>query len=100
MQQLLKRLFGSSVGRKYIMALSGALLFLFVLLHLAGNLQIFLGPEVLNRYGHFLQSNPELIWPARLILLGLVGLHIWAAITLTIGNRAAPPVPYSHYEVV
>ncbi len=100
MQQLLKRLFGSSVGRKYIMALSGALLFLFVLLHLAGNLQIFLGPEVLNRYGHFLQSNPELIWPARLILLGLVGLHIWAAITLTIENRAARPVPYAHYEVV
>jgi len=100
MQQLLKRIFGSSVGKKYLMALSGALLFLFVVLHLAGNLQIFLGPDVINRYGHFLQSNPELIWPARLILLALVGLHIWAAITLTKENRAARPVPYAHYEVV
>jgi|SRR6266404_1755279 len=100
MQQLLKRIFGSSVGKKYIMAVSGCLLFLFVIAHLLGNLQIFLGPEVINRYGHFLQSNPELIWPARLGLLAMVGLHIWAAVKLTMENRAARPVPYAHYEVV
>ena len=53
-------IFGSSLGKKYLMAASGAVLFLFVIAHLAGNLQVFLGPEALNRYGHFLQSNPEL----------------------------------------
>jgi len=54
MQQLLKRVFESSLGKKYIMAVSGGLLFLFVVAHLLGNLQIFLGPEAINRYGHFL----------------------------------------------
>jgi succinate dehydrogenase / fumarate reductase cytochrome b subunit len=100
MNQLLKRIFGSSLGKKYIMALSGFVLFLFVVGHLAGNLQIFLGPEAINRYGHFLQTNPELIWPARIGLLLMVGLHIWAAIKLTIENRAARPIPYAQYEVV
>jgi succinate dehydrogenase / fumarate reductase, cytochrome b subunit len=100
MQQLLKRIFGSSLGKKYIMAVSGCLLFLFVIAHLLGNLQIFLGPEVINRYGHFLQTNPELIWPARVGLLLMVGLHIWSAVKLTIENRAARPVGYAHDKVV
>jgi succinate dehydrogenase / fumarate reductase cytochrome b subunit len=100
MHQLLKRIFGSSLGKKFIMGVSGCLLFLFVVAHLLGNLQIFLGAEVINRYGHFLQSNPELLWPARIILLLMVGLHIWAAIRLTAENRAARPVAYAHYEVV
>lgn len=100
MRQLLKQVFGSSVGKKYIMAISGFLLFLFVVGHLLGNLQIFLGPEAINRYGNFLQTNPELIWPARIGLLLMVGLHIWAAIKLTMENRAARPVAYAQYEVV
>lgn len=77
------------------MALSGALLFLFVIGHLAGNLQIFFGPEAVNRYGHFLQSNPEIIWPARIGLLVLVVLHIWSAIKLSAENKAARPVGYA-----
>lgn len=93
-------LFTSSVGKKFIMAGSGLLLFLFVVLHLVGNLQIFLGPQVINRYGNFLQTNEELLWPARIALLILVLLHIWAAIKLTIENRAARPQPYAHNEVV
>ena len=100
MRQLLKRMCGSSLGKKYLMAVSGCVLFLFVVGHLLGNLQIFLGPDVINRYGHFLQSNPELIWPARIVLLAMVGLHIWAAVKLTIENRAARPVAYAQYEVV
>jgi len=100
MRQLLKRMFGSSLGKKYIMAVSGCVLFLFVVGHLLGNLQIFLGADVINRYGHFLQSNPELIWPARIVLLAMVGLHIWAAVKLTMENRAARPVAYAQYEVV
>jgi len=82
------------------MAMSGFVLLLFVLPHLAGNLQVFLGPEAINRYGHFLQSNPELIWPARLLLLLMVGLHIWAAAKLTIENRAARPTRYAQYRPI
>ena len=87
--------FKSSLGKKYIMAVSGALLFLFVVGHLVGNLQIFLGPEAINRYGHFLQSNVEFLWPVRIGLLVLVGLHIWSAIQLSLENKAARPVGYA-----
>ena len=97
---LIAHIFKSSLGRKYIMAVSGFILFLFVLGHLAGNLQIFLGEEAINRYGHFLQSNPELIWPARLFLLLMIGLHIWSAAALSIENYAARPVGYAVYRPV
>ena len=82
------------------MAVTGFVLFLFVIGHLAGNLQFFLGPEAINRYGDFLQSNPELIWPARLFLLLMVGVHIWVAGKLSLENRAARPVGYAQYQPV
>jgi len=82
------------------MAITGCALVGFVIAHLLGNLQIFLGPEALNRYGNFLQTTPELIWPARIFLLVMVLLHIVSAIALTRENRAARPVPYAHFEVV
>src|SRR5437868_2747257 len=95
---VLSNIFRSSPGKKYVMAVSGLIMFLFVIAHLAGNLQIFLGAEALNRYGHFLQSNPELIWPARLFLLLMLVLHIWAAIKLSLENKAARPVGYAHWQ--
>ena len=82
------------------MAVTGLLLFFFVVAHLIGNLQFFLGPESINRYGHFLQSNIEVLWPARIGLLVLVFLHIWSAIKLTIENRAARPVSYVNKKTV
>jgi succinate dehydrogenase / fumarate reductase cytochrome b subunit len=88
-------LFKSSLGKKFVMAATGALLFLFVIGHLLGNLQIFLGPEAINRYGHFLQSNVELLWPVRLALLGIVLLHIWSAAKVSRENQAARPVGYA-----
>jgi len=95
--KVVTNIFGSSLGKKYVMAISGAVLFLFLIGHLAGNLQIFLGPDVINRYGHLLQSNPELIWPARLFLLLMLVLHVWSAARLTIENRAARPMRYAQY---
>jgi succinate dehydrogenase / fumarate reductase cytochrome b subunit len=80
------------------MAISGGAMFLFVVGHLVGNLQIFLGPEAINRYGHFLQSNIELIWPVRIGLLALLALHIWSAIKLSAENKAARPVPYENWN--
>jgi succinate dehydrogenase / fumarate reductase cytochrome b subunit len=95
---IITNVFQSSVGKKYVMAVTGFVLFLFVVGHLAGNLQIFLGREAINRYGDFLQSNPELIWPARLGLLLMLGLHIWSAIMVSLENKAARPVEYMVYE--
>ena len=97
---IIANVLSSSLGKKYIMAVSGLVLFLFVIGHLAGNLQIFLGPEAINRYGHFLQSNPELIWPARLVLLAMVALHLWSAAKLSLENKAARPVAYAVYQPV
>ena len=97
---IFKNLFASSLGKKYLMAITGAAMFLFVIAHLIGNLQIFLGPEAINRYGHFLQSNMEIVWSARIGLLLMILVHIWAAVKLTAENRAARPIPYHHYEVV
>src|SRR3954464_5609000 len=97
---MLSNIFASSLGKKFIMAVSGFVMFLFVLGHLAGNLQIFLGPEAINRYGHFLQSNPELIWPARLFLLLMIGFHILSALPLSLANRAARPITYAEYRPV
>jgi succinate dehydrogenase / fumarate reductase cytochrome b subunit len=95
--RIFTKLFTSSLGKKYLMAATGFILFLFVLGHLAGNLQIFLGPEAINRYGHFLQSNVELLWPARIVLLLMVGVHLWAAGAVTLENRAARPQGYARY---
>jgi succinate dehydrogenase / fumarate reductase cytochrome b subunit len=96
--KVITNIFGSSLGRKYIMAVSGLVLFLFVVGHLAGNLQFFLGADSINRYGDFLQSNLELLWPVRIFLLIMIGLHIWAAIKLSIENKAARPVPYANWN--
>ena len=97
---IITHVFKSSLGKKYVMAVTGFVLFLFVLGHLAGNLQFFLGQEAINRYGHFLQSNPELIWPARLTLLLMVGLHIGSATMVSLENKAARPVGYAVYQPV
>lgn len=93
-------LFTTSLGKKFIMAITGMALFLFVVLHLLGNLQVFLGPEAINRYGNLLQTNTEILWPARIVLLILILLHIWSAIKLSAENRSARPQPYAQYEVV
>ncbi|MEW6129987.1 MAG: succinate dehydrogenase cytochrome b subunit [Acidobacteriota bacterium] len=90
----LKRIFQSSLGKKYIMAITGMLLFLFVIGHMLGNLQIYLGKEPLNAYGHFLQSNVEILWPARIGLLVLALLHIITVVQLVRENRRARPVGY------
>jgi succinate dehydrogenase / fumarate reductase cytochrome b subunit len=86
----------SSLTRKYLMAISGVLLFLFVIVHMLGNLQVFLGPESLNAYGAFLKSKPGLLWSMRLILLVIVVFHIVTGIQLALQNRRARPVRYAN----
>jgi len=94
--KLVARLFGSTLGKKYIMGLTGLGMVFFVTGHMIGNLQLFLGPEALNRYAAFLQGLGELLWVVRLGLLAMIGLHIWAALQLSVENKAARPVEYGH----
>jgi succinate dehydrogenase / fumarate reductase cytochrome b subunit len=96
--KVITNIFNSSLGKKYIMAVSGLVMFLFVIGHLAGNLQFFLGAESINRYGHFLQTNLEIIWPARIVLILALILHVWSAIKLSAENKAARPVPYANWN--
>ena len=74
-------LLASSLGKKYIMALSGLVLSLFVLGHMVGNLQVFGDPYLINAYGYKLQHLPYgLLWVVRLFLLLCVVAHIAVAI--------------------
>jgi succinate dehydrogenase / fumarate reductase cytochrome b subunit len=86
--------YSSTVGKKAAMAVSGAVLFLFVAGHLAGNLQIYEGPQKLNDYSRMLHSMPALLWGARVGLLAMVLLHIWSAIQLAVRNYDARPTGY------
>src|SRR4051812_7190630 len=72
----------SSLTCKYVMAITGLGLTVFVLGHMLGNLQVFLGREVLNHYAHFLKGNPELLWPARIGLLVFFVVHLAMGINL------------------
>jgi len=92
--------FTSSTGKKFLMAISGAALFAFIIGHLLGNLQVFLGPEELNRYSALLHSTGEVLWFARLGLLVMVIVHIWTATVLTLENRAARPTAYEAKDYI
>jgi succinate dehydrogenase / fumarate reductase, cytochrome b subunit len=86
--------YSSTTGKKAAMAVSGCILFLFVVGHLIGNLQIYEGPDKLNRYAVLLRTEPPLLWAVRVVLLGMVLLHIWASVQLAARNINARPVGY------
>ncbi len=84
----------SSIGKKWLVALSGLALFGFVLAHLAGNLQMFSGPQKINAYAEFLHANEGILWLARVGLLAAFGLHVIATLSLVSANRKARPERY------
>jgi succinate dehydrogenase / fumarate reductase cytochrome b subunit len=88
------RFYDSTIGKKVIMALTGAILFGFLIGHMLGNLQVFLGREVMNHYAETLHGNLPLLWGVRILVLISVLLHAWAAVQLTALKAAARPVPY------
>ncbi len=77
-----------------IVALSGIILILFVIGHLLGNLQIFLGPDWINGYSHHLRDLGPILWIIRIFLLTTVIVHIYVTIRLAIDNRRARPEAY------
>ena len=87
------RFIRSQVGRKILMAVTGVMMFLFVLVHLAGNSTIFLG--WINAYGEHLHALPALVWAFRLVMLTVFIIHVFFGIVLTLENNAARPQAYA-----
>lgn len=85
----------SSIGKKFIVAATGVVLLGFIIGHLLGNLQIFLGPDWINSYAEHLRALGPLLWMIRAFLLLNVLLHIWFTIGLAIDNRRARPEAYA-----
>lgn len=77
------------------MAVTGCGLFAFVVVHLFGTLQFFVGPEDINWYSHFLHTTPEVLWTARVTLIVTVALHLGTAVSLALENRRARPQRYA-----
>lgn len=85
----------SSVARKYIVSLTGFVLVGFVLTHLLGNLQIFWGKEVINKYAYFLHHlPPSILWGFRVSLIACAVIHVVFAVWLTVENILARPETY------
>lgn len=87
------RLLTSSVGRKILMAITGQLMVLFVVVHLLGNSTIFFG--WLNAYAEHLHAFPPMVWAFRLVMLIFVGVHACYGIMITLENKAANPGAYA-----
>jgi succinate dehydrogenase / fumarate reductase, cytochrome b subunit len=91
---ILAAFYRSSVGKKMIVAISGIILILFVIGHLLGNLQIFIGPDWINGYSRHLHDLGPVLWLIRVFLLLTVTIHIYVTIQLAIENRRARPEAY------
>src|SRR6266699_120772 len=90
----LRQFYGSMVGKKVVMGVTGIIGIGFVILHSLGNLLVFRGPAAINSYSHFLKSSGELLWGLRTVLIVAVILHVVAAVQLTRQSRAARPIGY------
>ncbi len=83
-----------------IVAVTGVILIVFIIGHLLGNLQIFLGRDWVNSYAEHLRQLGPLLWAIRIFLLASVVLHIFYTINLALGNRRARPVDYKRKDYV
>ena len=97
----LEMLWRSLIGKKIIMAVTGLILFLFVVAHLFGNLKVFEGPARFNAYAEGLRTvgspffaTGQLLWASRLVLLFSLVAHVWAAALVSRASRAARPEGY------
>lgn len=91
------RFFGSSIGKKYVMAVTGLLLVGFLVAHLAGNLLLYVDDSggKFKAYAKGLHDLGPLLWAAELGLIGLFGLHIFYALQTLRDNRAARKSRYA-----
>src|SRR2546428_8750588 len=87
------RVFSSSVGTKILIGITGLALFLYLIIHIAGNLMVFLGPAAFNKYAYTLEGNPLLpIVEIGLLLIFL--LHVYKTVTMYVANHRSRPIGY------
>ena len=98
-------LWDSTVGKKILMAVSGLILYGFVIAHMVGNLKVYFGPEAFNHYAEGLRTfgdpffgRGQLLWIARIILLAAVAVHIVAMVNLFLKSKRARKHPYKKYQ--
>lgn len=84
---------GSSVGTKLLVGITGLFLFIYLLVHIAGNLVVFAGPDTFNHYAGTLAANP-LILVIEVVLVAGFLVHVVKAVGMTLRNRKARPVAY------
>lgn len=96
-------LWRATVGKKIVMAGTGAILLLYLVAHMVGNLKVFFGQEAFDHYAHWLRTIGEpvlpygwFLWLLRAVLLGSVVLHIAAATQLAVRGSRARPARYMH----
>ncbi|TAK31584.1 MAG: succinate dehydrogenase cytochrome b subunit [Chloroflexota bacterium] len=95
-------LYRSTIGMKVAMAVTGFILYGFVLMHMWGNLKVYAGREYFNHYSEFLREvgapffgHEQALWLIRIVLLLAVVLHFYSAAVITLRNRASRPVGYA-----
>src|SRR5271170_7464454 len=99
-ENLAARFWDSSNGKKAVMAVTGVVLFGFVIGHMVGNLQVYEGPDVFNNYARLLRAFPIALWLVRITLLVSVALHITATVQLALRKNKARPLAYSKKESI
>jgi len=90
----------SSVGKKILMAVTGFVAFGYVVGHMLGNLQIFIGQDQINTYAKALHAFPALLWVVRSLLIVCFGAHVWLGAQLKLENLAARPISYTKANTV
>src|SRR5262245_25847624 len=88
------RVLSSSVGTKIFIGLTGLFLAFYLIIHIGGNLVVFLGPQTFNAYSHTLASNPLIPVIELVLLLGFLA-HIYKTVAMYLANRRARPVAYA-----
>lgn len=86
--------YGTTIGKKVVMAVSGLIVIGWLVAHMLGNVTIFAGPEAVNKYAGLLRNNPPILWGQRLVVLLALGSHIHAAFSLWARNNDARPKGY------
>lgn len=94
----MSRFLSSTIGKKVVVALTGLLMFGFLLGHLAGNLLVFVGPDMFNAYAAALKAKPPLVWSVRMGLLAAVCLHIIFTVQLAARNKASRGGSYEVFK--
>ena len=92
--------YSTSIGKKVVMAITGLILFGFIIGHMLGNLQVFMGAKQMNAYAAMLKANATLLWGVRIVLLVGVILHIVAAVQLTRMSQRSRPEGYHYKDVI